>query len=303
MFITKEISSKESYNSSSYEDLINFYKLVWPEIVHNFSLKIPVQCWIKEALEIVEKVNSLLKDKKNLENYLKDNEFKWKVTSSIITLTEFHFVVSNLDVFKQENTYELYRKLSDVVKMPLLVREEDATTSTNQGRNSLFELRLYIRFALAGFDVVLQEHPDILVKVNEREYAVECKRVFTEETFIKNCERARDQIKKYSLTKRQRLGIIAISVTRAFHSGDLKLVTSTVKKASDTVSYYMDLLYKNNAKALSDLLDYKFPALLLDYSDICEVDTPIWIHKVSLYKLVSSNRVINDLKPLEKSFS
>lgn len=161
-------------------------------------------------------------------------------------------------------------------------------------------LHLYVKLAKASYDTSLNIHPDILVKINGREYAIECKRIFSENSLIRNILDAREQLRKHSLNKRNQLGIIAMSMTRSIHAGNRKLVTETIEQASAIASNKINDVYQKHESEIRRNLSYKFPAILFDYSDIAEINIPYWINKIHMFKLVGSNRVYNDLELLSK---
>jgi hypothetical protein len=155
-----------------------------------------------------------------------------------------------------------------------------------------------------GYKTTLfDDNPDIIVETYGYKYAIECKRIYKEESFISNIKEAKKQLVNNSIGKKSRRGLIAISVTRAFNSGGTKkLVTETAQEASESVDSVLEAIYKENVGAISELLPYTIPGLLLEYSDIAEINVPYWIHKMLFARLANtgSAKVLNDFDKLIK---
>ncbi len=288
-------------NTTSYSDLLSDFDKHWNTTMRNYKLTLPVNCWVIEALEITKRVNSLLLNQTELDKMLQEGSEAFRTAFSIIQLAEFLFTIKGLGLLGQESIAISTRKLKDILQMPLLVQDEDM--NTNQGRNSLFELRLAVIFANAGYTTVLAEqNPDFIVTSDEGyKYAVECKRIFKIESLVRNVKDARDQLVKHSLGTVARRGIVALGVTRAINSGGhLKLAVKTTQEASDGVYKQLGALYSNNQANINAELPYQIPALILDYSDIAEIDKLYWIQRQLLVKLdkAGSNKVVKDFERL-----
>jgi hypothetical protein len=186
---------------------------------NNFS--IPQNTWIYSGKEQC----------KDLIQFLSKNEIKTIYTAfTPRQIYEFQVILSQIDelnkVFKlknlvDKNSYKNYIKklkiLLNTKTMPLYPEKENGIS--NEGRNTLFELRLLKKFIEAGYRVEIpdEQHPDFRFYTSKRQYSVECKRIFTPETFTQNIEQAIGQLMEYSIINNNTLGVVAINISRYFN--------------------------------------------------------------------------------------
>jgi hypothetical protein len=110
-------------------------------------------------------------------------------------------------------------KLSAVFSGPVLPSDEDSTS--NHARNIQFELTLAALLKRAGYAPRLGEHPDLLVHVVDRDYVIECKRVFSAAKVITRIAEAGAQLhadRKNVVAST--CGIVAISLSRFLGAND-----------------------------------------------------------------------------------
>ncbi len=294
----------------SFQDLRAETFAALDKAINEYHLKNYKDGWIEKAMEWLNKIISCQGNEAAMNELLSNSESNWQASVSVVQLREFLYVLKSLSSLGNVDHGLLRKKLNEVISMPFLVIDEDFNSS--RGRNTLFELRLACKFANAGYWVNLSEdHPDVLVKCNGREYAIECKRVFSSNSFLSNISVAYNQLLDNSLTieNGKKLGIIAISITRIFNEGgNLKLSLDNVEKASLAVDKRLDDFFKYQESRIVTAVSkghlyYKVKAILLDYSDVAELDKPYWIHKQVLYKLPgrSGAKLIDeDTKPLRE---
>ncbi|MBU3978252.1 hypothetical protein KKF69_05080 [Patescibacteria group bacterium] len=239
-----------------------------------FNYKIPDTSWVGEAIKITEDLIIRIDiDKKLDKSQLQDKSYIDKCYSSQSQLQELNFILAGIILINKQDIRLFLKKLKIVLNAPLLMSNE--TSNSNEGRNTLFELKLFLRLKNANYDVSLcANHPDILLIVDRREYAIECKRIYKPETLISNAKIAIEQLQRYSLSQENRFGIVAISITRYFHSGDKYLAAKSEDAVRARINYEMTTLLEHNKKTLLGLFPAKIPVLILEFSDRGEIQKP-----------------------------
>jgi hypothetical protein len=103
----------------------------------------------------------------------------------------------------------------------------DESTSSNVGRNTLFELLLGAQFRRAGANITIGQEADLRLDYNEARLYVECKRPLFAHSIPANVARARHQL-QYRFKSERRTnrrvgelgGLVAISISKALNSGE-----------------------------------------------------------------------------------
>jgi|GEM_PF-6586342 len=249
------------------------------EKIENSNMSIPKDSWIYDALKHAQIVEQHSRNN-SLENFTSNNEIKWKTTIVFGNLSEFNLIMAQSDKLQKTSKAVFEKKLKEIVKMPLRVIDENAKTGTNQGRNTLFELRLAARFAQSGYKPILShDHPDILINTEGKEYVIECKRVYSERSFTRLVCEAIDQLTNNSLqSDPNRLGVVAISISRAFHKGDKKLSSTQANLLSEFVDKEVEKFIKKHSDYINRVFPKNIPLLVLDFSDFAEIDKPYWVN-------------------------
>lgn len=128
--------------------------------------------------------------------------------------------------------------IRSILKMPLTIDKETCDEKNkNQGRDKLFESSLFIKFKKAGYSVQLGDNPDLLVEVNGRKYAIECKRICNKDSYKNSIKRANDGLKKHSLEKTSTLGIVAIDYSKYFIDRPIQIIA----RSESELRYLFDL--------------------------------------------------------------
>jgi len=259
---------------TKYKDLLITLKKKIVVLDNRFGYKIQNDSWINKAIKITEDLIIRINNNKKFDELqLQDELYADKCYSSLSQLQELIYIFENISLISKEDIKIFLRKLGIILNAPLLMSDE--TSNSNEGRNTLFELKLFTRLKNENYNVNLcTNHPDILLKVNDREYAIECKRIYKPETLISNAKIAIKQLQQYSLSQKNRFGIVAISITRYFHSGDKYLQTKSEDAARTRINYEMITLLEHNKQALLDLFPIKIPVLILEFSDRGEIQKP-----------------------------
>lgn len=264
-----------------YQDLLESIENKLMELDSDYEIKIPDDSWVNEAKIYATRIIEAIEAKVKPEEYFKKEELLYeKTVTSLSDLYELNRILSLIKNVGEENIEIFKKKLKTVFKAPLLLMDE--TGNTNEGRNIMFELRLFTRLIQKGYNAKLLEHPDILVQVDENEYAIECKRIFKSETLIANAKAAIDQLNTYSLKNKQRYGIVAISITRYLHDGKLRFVAKSEQSAKLKLNTEMTNILETHKDELLSLFPIKIPALFFEYFDRAEIGKPYTITLIDI---------------------
>ncbi len=259
---------------TKYENLLISLKKSISILDTKFSFKIQSDSWVNKAIEIVEDlIIRIHNNKKFNELQLQDKLYADKCYSSLSQLQELNYIFENISLISEEDIKIFFKKLRIILNAPLLMSDE--TSNSNEGRNILFELKLFTRLKNANYNVNLcANHPDILLKVNDRKYAIECKRIYKSKTLISNVKVAINQLQQYSLSQKNRFGIVAVSITRYFHSGDKYLSAESEYTARARINHEMTTLFTQYRQTLLNLFPIKIPVLIFEFSDRGEIQKP-----------------------------
>ena len=245
----------------------------------SLNIKIPSTSWINNAYK-----HGLLVQKKleagKLEEFTVNNEMRWMTTVVFGTLAEFNFIVSNIDKLLINSHQTVIKKLNEILKMPLMVIDEDANTGSNLGRNTLFELRLASRFVEAGYCPILyKDHPDLLVPTLNMNYSIECKRLFSSESFENLIKKAIKQLIRFSLRDYpENLGLVAVSISRYYHRGDKKISMESSESLGGFVDNTVYEFIQKNKYFIDTAFPLNIPAIIIEFSDFGEAERPYWIN-------------------------
>jgi len=234
--------------------------------------------WIEKSIGYVRELSNTLANNETKTKYLKINNQNSECLWALMQLMDLAIVYSALVKLKKLNKLNeklLKSKVKKIIKDPFLPTKE--TKETNEPRNILFELILLGKLLNYNFDATVPSetnHPDIKVSINENIYAIACKRIFSLKTFVKNFYRAKHQLEKYSLNRREyNFGVIAINVTRVFNPGDKLLIDQNEEEAKNNAFNELERLFNQFKDKLTKNSNKKIPALFLFLS------TPVVILK------------------------
>jgi len=275
---------------ATYKDLLISLNKNIAILDSQFNCKIPKNSWVSEAIKIVEDLIIRIdnNDKKLNESRSQNKFYIDKDSSSPPQLQELDFILAGLSLIDKQNIEIFLKKLKIVFNAPLLMSDE--TYNSNEGRNLFFELKLFLRLKKAKYNANLcvNHHPDILLKVAGREYAIECKRIYKPEKLIPNAKRAIEQLQKYSIGQENRFGIVAISVTRYFHSGDKCPKAKSENAMRTIINQAMTELFEQNKQALCNLFSIEIPVLILEYSDKGVIQKPYSLNFLDIIPTANS---------------
>jgi len=122
--------------------------------------------------------------------------------------------------FQGHSSEALKAELSRALRGPISPFEEQ--TKNSGARNSMFELLIASDWKNGGADVELGE-PDVLLRLLDKRFLVECKRPFYEHSVRKNIEEAASGLRQEleSPCNKDAYGIVAISLNRVINPHNL----------------------------------------------------------------------------------
>jgi len=268
-----------------YEELLRLLENKLNNLKSSYKLLLPDNSWVTEAIDNVKNLIIAKQNKIPEKEYFNREELLYqKTVTSLSELHDLNRIISFLEKVDKENLKVYLKKLKIVFNAPLLLMNENS--NSNEPRNIMFELRFFSRFKEKEYATKLcLDHPDILVNTNNNEYAVECKRIFQPETLIDNTKDAINQLLKYSLNEQRRYGVVALSITRFFHSGNKRFEAKSENAARLRLNYEMRKLVEDNKDELLKPFTLKIPLLILEYSDCAVIDKP---YNITLHDFIET---------------
>ena len=188
---------------------------------------------------------------------------------SLVEGAEFANIFRGIQGYDEAVVKKLMRK---VVNAPLDPRLE--TQNSNEGRNTLFELRLGAALRASGASVTLGGLPDLVVDhVGFRLY-IECKRPLGEHNIARRADEACSQLRVRfdSDSHPNAVGMVAISVSRSLNAGGNKMLF--VERESDiepSLTKDLQRIYDSHCNAVRSQIDLRIIGV------ICHVFTPVLV--------------------------
>lgn len=269
--------------------------------------------WIDRAIELVNGLNQTLEDNDAKEKYLSKYNQNAECLLSLVYLSELSFVYKKIVKSQVTSVNYLASRIRKIIKAPLLVSDEDFNKNTNEGRNYLFELLFFAELLDRNFKANLgqfNDNPDIEVVVNSHTYAVECKRIFSEKSFISNFQKVKNQLNKSLSNKKYNFGIPVIDVSRVFvvkkeiikEKGDFKkrkidrvLPAITENEANEKALNALEKFFDKFKVQLFKLYNPKIPALFLHLSTAIALENQkpfiVWGHYSTVYELSNLSQI------------
>jgi len=138
----------------------------------------------------------------------------------------------------------------------------------NLGRNTAFEVALAGDLAAAGLNPILGSEPDLIVEFAGRRLLIACKRPLRTDTVRTQIETAAKQLGRLldREARPQDCGLIAISVTRVFTTGEKVLEVSRETQVRDYLNGELSGLFAEHRKACRAIKSPKIAGLLLHIS-------------------------------------
>jgi hypothetical protein len=183
---------------------------------------------------------------------------------------------------------EAYAALRDYDPGPLRQKLQDAlcgpvepfaeTSSTNLGRNTMFELSLAGRLRSKGIAVHSLTNPDILCEIGQASLYIQCKRPFAEAGISRNISSARRQLTRDLIVSGSSLarGLVAISISRVLNPGDKLLVARTEGEVALSLADEAESLGQRHSHLWKRISDKRIVGILF------HVMTPAFIEEGSI---------------------
>lgn len=250
-----------------YEAFLSLFNQKKRHLSGSHKVIIPEDSWVNEACLTVNNLISAKNNGVSANKYFNKERLLYEKTiSSFYQLEDLLKVFEIIDDVDKASYSVLIKKLKTVFNAPLLMMQENS--NTNEGRNILFELRLFSRLITKGFSPRLSfGHPDIQLHINNHEYMFECKRPFNINTLVININNAINQLEKYSLRSTKNYGIVAISITRCIHLGKKRLEVSSELIAKTKLQQIMTNIVNSHRSGIFHNFPIKIPALMIELSD------------------------------------
>lgn len=212
-------------------------------LLDNFGLALQQGSWLDSAYSRVEELAKVYQDDTRRRKLLKKDNKDGDVYFSLCDVLLLYEV---LPYIGSENPNLLRRKLKKILKTEAPHLESN---TNNEARNTLWELKLFSRFKMVGIQASLGDpDPDVFVRVNRREYYIQCKRVFSPKVnaLRNNIIHAVKQLNSdLSGKDSNSLGILAISLDRVLTDGKLMLVTDSEETARRKMTQALDRVMHN----------------------------------------------------------
>ncbi len=198
------------------------------------------------------------------------------IVNSTAEASEFIYIYRGLSRLTDKT---IIAKLRDFIKGPESSNHELPSSSSNRARNVSFELYMAALFVLAGFEIDLTSLADIIVKINEFQVFIECKRPQSETGVNGNINDALSQLnKRYEVATDQNLarGIIALSVSKISNQNTNFIETN------DELSIRPILFRKNKEFADKFGKKWQHPSNEKTIGAILQLNTSAYFHRSKL---------------------
>lgn len=293
-----------SASSISYEKLLENLTKQEVFLKEKHKVVIPQDSWYREAVDILKMLIKAIEKNEKLEKT--DDDYWNRIFTALSLLSEVSGIFNVVPSLDEENLPIFLSKLELTFKGPLLMRDEDS--DNNLSRNTMFELTIFSRYFMKGIPAKLHaDNPDISFQVDVREYVIECKRIYKPETLVKNTHKALKQILEKSFPKPlpkgiyARYGIVAVSLSRYIHKGDMLFDAKTQEVARERIYYEMNRIFEENRDELLRPFPPNVPALLLEYSDRGSIDKPYKYNFIGVYE--TANGRYSNFKYVTQDFA
>ncbi len=200
-------------------------------ILDEFGLNLSPHSWIHRAYYIVESLAEIYADNNRRENFMKQENKNADVYFALHDITVLGDI---LPFLKDEDRGVIKGKIKKILRMDSPPLED---LPNNEARNTLWELNLYSRLKRANIQATLGDpNPDILATLGQRQYYIQCKRVYSpgERALRQNIARAVGQlINDLETEGDDAFGMLAFSIERPLTKGELMLVTESEQIARE----------------------------------------------------------------------
>ncbi|WP_076419521.1 hypothetical protein [Colwellia sp. UCD-KL20] len=251
--------------TESYEDIFKNYSdaLLWME-------KIGVK-FSSGRTQHYKKLISHWKDHYKVATKKEGNIIFPDFVSSIFEIHNFIDIYKAFQNTPNNQLVHIVEKLQKGINGPINSAEESPKSTA--ARNFLFEASFAARAHRPANNVlaILDAVSDTGIKIDNKKLWVECKRITTvgkiEDNVKKACKQLESTLKNKSGSGHR--GIVAIEVTKLFHSGDQILVSENDTQLKNSIDKMMDnFIYKYSEiwQKLFDLSNNKIIGLVIQFA-------------------------------------
>lgn len=189
----------------------------------------------------------------------------------------------------------------------------DETPNNSAARNYQFELRLASKFITAKYkNISFAEHPDLLVNVDSRPYAFECKRILgnPEKKISSNVGAAIEQLRTNKNTFYS--GVVAVDLSPQYEQGKNWLVCKSREEANkialDSLEQVVTTIYRRISKVREAAEEGILVGIILNLSTVYVISSNHelgWLQEIGFLLLNQENplkgaQFFEDFKQLQK---
>lgn len=246
----------------SFQELIDLRK-DFDSLLTDLDLKVKSNDRIHQAFTLIEFAEKDRKDDQKAKDFMKDDIRRKKFYFSLLDIAELREIIKYSSKLNKEILKE---KIKKYTKGNILPSEE--TTNNNEAKNIGFELSLTSKFISDDYNAILcKDNPDILIKMKNCRYLIECKRVFSESGIEHAIEDGKNQLNRI-LKNKNDYGIIALSFSRTKTANDMMFFC----KDENDARLQMDNLFlsfiQKNQRFWKQITNNKIIAVLLHFSSL-----------------------------------
>ena len=217
-----------SMNIISFEEILKS-KIHFDNLLSRCGVRIVGQDEIHKEYKLISDLNKIISDPVKGQEFIRFYNKDGAIDFALFDLTVISYIIPHISLC---SVSVIRKKIKNILKISTPVNEN---FENNIARNTLFELLLYSYLKSVGISAELHEpNPDILVKIQDRNYFIQCKRIFSlnEGAIRSNVLSGLRQLNN-DLNKLEdnNYGIIALSVERRFTQGNKKMIATTEKSA------------------------------------------------------------------------
>lgn len=240
-----------------------------------------------------------------LDNFLKENSKSGEALFASNQLYEIDYILEAILALRRDSSIptqkEIDERIGYMLSGPNYTKDENEKNSL--ARNYQSELRLAARLFNSGYtNIQFGIHPDVLVTINNRAYAIECKRIISRnfQTIIENADLAIKQLIKYKHPKTY-AGIVALDVSPFFEKGENLFKSTDEHRAEDGVHAQLEIvgtIIENKSRKISEAVRAgDVCSLIMGVSCLYKLDTPEigWMNEYSWRVLVNPNSTMADV--------
>ena len=255
------------------------------DFTKGLGVKVAETGWLRKAVNLIEDLDTRIKSG-TADEVLQNPTDSWKYFIAVVQLSE---LVNSMAFLRSIGPLIAGEKIRKMIKGPLIPSNE--TTSSNDARNTLFEVTTAADIFNRGGDVAISRNSeDVRLKGKRNTYLIECKRPFSKDSLEKNINKAESQLgPRLASSSADTLGIIALSVSRILTVGGQNYLNAKDEQAVGLELYSsLSSLMKQYDRMLIRIKNKKIGAVIFQVS--CPVSVladsiPTWARYMVIKEL------------------